>query len=287
MPEALPYITNAPNITRAELIREIQTGSRLVSFPHVVSFGVTVDDPGPAWLVRPGESTRKPYPEMVTSAVFGWWGISGIGSTLRALQVNRAGGHDETELFFGTYATAAILRHGRPRSPDEPIDEAALDEEIPDGHLPASGPKRRRTRSVVLAALVAVVVPALVALAVLSSSPGRRVDELDVGDCFDLPDGDTVERVDLRSCDEPHDAQLFALDELDDDTIAADLETLEARALARCRERAREVGIGDDVLAEGADLGVFLQERGPDDLRRIARCYVVSDLGLRSSLLAP
>lgn len=286
MSDALPHIINAPGLTRAQLIREVQRGARLVVFPMVVSFGVTIVDDGPARLLRRGDPPPSARRRILTSLLFGWWGITGISSTLRAVRICRTGGHDVTDHFFTAFATARILRLGRPGTADEPTDDAALDEAVPGGDLPASGPATRPVRPIVLAALTAITLPALVVLAVRSDSPTRRVDELDVADCFDLPEGDTVTTVRLRSCDERHDAQLLADLRLDDETLAAPDDERSAAVLDRCRIVAEDLGIDEPTAVERSiTIEALLPERGVTTDRRLARCYLASDRGLLGSLV--
>lgn len=68
---------------------------------------------------------------------------------------------------------------------------------------------------------VAVVVVAAAALIVALGSSGTAVAELELGECFDLPtlDGsgrsvEVLEQVDVIDCDEPHQAQVVLVGEL-------------------------------------------------------------------------
>lgn len=53
--------------------------------------------------------------------------------------------------------------------------------------------------------------PALLVLALLASSCSQSVFEVAIGQCLNLPDGDTVSDVETVECTEAHDAEVFAL----------------------------------------------------------------------------
>jgi hypothetical protein len=52
------------------------------------------------------------------------------------------------------------------------------------------------------------------------------VTDLEVGDCFDLPAGDEVENLDAVPCEEPHDAEVFHIYDLQDADTRPDPTTL-------------------------------------------------------------
>jgi hypothetical protein len=78
----------------------------------------------------------------------------------------------------------------------------------------------RRWLVALLATVTAVVLVGVLAIVALTSSSDTLVLDLDVGDCFDLPDDmsqATLETVATVDCDEAHEAEVFADGELNPD----------------------------------------------------------------------
>ena len=81
---------------------------------------------------------------------------------------------------------------------------------------------------VVAVSLLVVAAGAVVVAVITSSADGTNIVDLDVGDCFDLPSGDSadgpddgiVESVDVVDCATPHLAEVVALGSLNDDDAA-------------------------------------------------------------------
>lgn len=71
-----------------------------------------------------------------------------------------------------------------------------------------------------LAAVVGAGLLALLALLALTSRDATLVLDLEPGDCFDVPAeiaDDTLGQVDTGDCDDPHEAEVFAVGELNPD----------------------------------------------------------------------
>jgi hypothetical protein len=91
----------------------------------------------------------------------------------------------------------------------------------------------------VAAMLVAIAVATMAAL-LLRPGDDTIVLDLEVGDCFDVPDdiaNATIATVDAISCTDPHEAEVFATGELDpdrDQPYPDDEQQLFARVDARC-----------------------------------------------------
>lgn len=77
-----------------------------------------------------------------------------------------------------------------------------------------------------------VIVATMIVGAVACASSGN-VFSLDVGDCFDDPEGgsEAIADLPLVACDEPHDNEVYALVELPDEAFPGDEEILEVAAV--------------------------------------------------------
>jgi hypothetical protein len=87
------------DLTRRELFRELEVGSRLVFFECCISFLLlTLRRPGRIVLLREGQSgwvAGLPY--TLVSLVFGWWGLPwGMIYTPLVVLTNLRGGRDVT-----------------------------------------------------------------------------------------------------------------------------------------------------------------------------------------------
>jgi hypothetical protein len=67
------------------------------------------------------------------------------------------------------------------------------------------------TRLVAVVSLLAWLAVAGIVIANVAQPEGVDYAKLKVGDCIDTPEGSEVRRLTVRSCDEPHDAEVFAL----------------------------------------------------------------------------
>jgi len=97
----------------------------------------------------------------------------------------------------------------------------------------------RTLRGVIGVSVLAVVAALILIMAVrITQSSSTDITDLDVGDCFQLdPDDDgSIDLVDVIDCDEPHDAEVVMVDDLnpDGDRPYPDDDTLFGLADARC-----------------------------------------------------
>jgi hypothetical protein len=181
--------------TPAELITELQYGTRFVVYQYCVSLLViTFKRSSDLYLVRPGESAvRKGMRYTLLSVLLGWWGIPwGLLYALESIVINLQGGKDVTQEAVAALLPAASpqeraeLERLVPRAPDgKPsvsMDESGqvvwASEAVPDEPLE---PGVRRRQVLVIAALVAVGLGVL-ALAIAGLGEwGQRTDSLKAG----------------------------------------------------------------------------------------------------------
>jgi hypothetical protein len=86
----------------------------------------------------------------------------------------------------------------------------------------------------------------LVVVLVACGEDGARVDEIEVGMCFDDQDGSAVEHLPTRPCDEPHENEVFHLFDVDGETYPGQ-DALTADADAVCRGDAFTTYVGQPV----------------------------------------
>jgi hypothetical protein len=130
--------------------------------------------------------------------------------------------------------------------------------------------------------LVAVVLLAL-ALAVAAALLLRPGDDeiildLEAGDCFQVPDeiaNSTISEIDTVSCDEPHEAEVFATGELNPERDQPYPED-EQQTFARVESRCASVLSGDDDLErQFGVLPVVADERSWDSFRGRYVCVAI------------
>jgi hypothetical protein len=102
---------------------------------------------------------------------------------------------------------------------------------------------------------------------------------LEVGDCFDEPDTDEIIDVEVVACEEPHDAEVFALLDLDDLPDEIDEQELFDTAEERCVDRF-DGYVGTDYLSSRLHvLALVPTEEAWLAGDRNAACYVVDGEG--------
>jgi hypothetical protein len=150
----------------------------------------------------------------------------------------------------------------------------------------------------VLLAILSVSAVALMAWRGISSALGSdapagagdvvSVGDLAVGDCFRMGDGQTVSDVKVVACDQPHDAQVYAVVPLGLSGPYPGTDAVSAAADEACQ--AAQSVLSDDVYdAVGVYPGVFYPlEQNWDADDRTAQCTVETDTedGLTRSYLA-
>ncbi|MCB0965859.1 MAG: septum formation family protein [Ilumatobacter sp.] len=123
----------------------------------------------------------------------------------------------------------------------------------------------RVARWILVGAVLGGVAIAIIAMVVaLASNPTSDITDLEVGDCFDLdPEADgSVGLVDVVDCDESHNAEVVAVDELnpDGDQPYPDDDALFALAEARCADVPPDPRFG--VLAVAPTLATWEARAG-------------------------
>ena len=127
---------------------------------------------------------------------------------------------------------------------------------------------------------VVVVAVGLAAAAVLALRPGGDTIVLDLaaGDCFQVPDDiadATIARIDTVSCNEPHEAEVFATGELNpkrDQPYPADAQQLFAQVDAKC---AAVLADHPDVLERFGVLPVVADEQSWNSFRGRYVCVAI------------
>lgn len=149
---------------------------------------------------------------------------------------------------------------------------------------PKTGWRRVPTAAYVIAAVL--VVFGVLVVAALAINNQKQWSDLANGDCFDFPENDTFINVEMRGCDEPHDAQVVArlvVARLLDDPSAS----IEAsdQILLECEEAV----LRKDLNFNGAPEDILLNyiSPGPPEWQAGERsivCLIESEVGLLRSL---
>lgn len=157
----------------------------------------------------------------------------------------------------------------------------------PPGATPTPTPKtgwRRIPTVAYVIGAVLVVFGVLVAVALIINDQ-KRWSDLANGDCFDFPDGETFIHVNMRDCDEPHDAQVVArivvARSLDDPSESFDASD---EVLLQCEEAV----LRKDLNFNGSPEDILLNfiSPGPPDWdagERSIVCLIESETGLLRS----
>ncbi len=181
--------------TPAELITELQYGTRFVVYQYCVSLLViTFKRSSDLYLVRPGESAvRKGMRYTLLSVLLGWWGIPwGLLYALESIVINLQGGKDVTQEVVAALLPAASPQEraqlerlvpqtpaGKPSvSMDESGQVVWASEAVPDEPLE---PGARRRQWLGLGALAAVGLGVLVLAIAGLAQWSQRTDSLQAG----------------------------------------------------------------------------------------------------------
>ena len=149
---------------------------------------------------------------------------------------------------------------------------------------PKTGWRRIPTVAYVIGAVLIVFGGLVVAALIINDQ--KRWSDLANGDCFDFPGGETFIHVDIRDCDEPHDAQVFARIVVAR-SLADPADSIEAadEILLQCEEAV----LRKDLNFNGSPEDILLNYISPgapdwDAGERSIVCLIESEVGLLRSL---
>jgi Septum formation len=134
-----------------------------------------------------------------------------------------------------------------------------------------------RLRTLLAAVLVLVVVAGVVAVFVFRDRLPANASELQVGDCFKVPDGDSISDVQHQPCNEPHDGEVFVVaDYASDATTYPTSDQFDTWVGTECVDKAFPTYTGTTYDSrEDIDLGYFYPlEENWDKGERQMICYL-------------
>lgn len=147
-------------------------------------------------------------------------------------------------------------------------DEFRPGGETPSSAAPAAKPGGRR------AIIIVGVIVAFLAIVLFAVRNNVAADDLKVGDCFDIPNGTTIQTVEKHPCNESHNAEVIFVGDYTGTSYPISL-SLDSYIEDSCVPAFETyVGRGIDTDPE-LSLGYFYPSRdGWDDGDRAITCYV-------------